>query len=199
VHEILSEFRSTVADDQLFISLIAGLNSCDFYNYFSGISPKIIRAMPNLACQIGFGITIICPCGHRLTERHLDIIHTMFSKTGLLLFEENEILLDRYTALSASTPAFYALFADAIADGAVLMGVPRSRALQIAIQSLLGTAHLLKNEIEKNCTGSEAADLIHSVCTPAGCTIQGIFNLQKNAVPGHIMEALQLSCNTFKK
>ena len=110
--------------------------------------------------------------------------------------------MDAYMAIGASSPAFFSLFCDAMADGAVHAGLPRHQALQIVAQSALGTAAMILAAIQdhgSSSKGGEATEFKNSVCTPAGCTIKGIQALEEGAVRGCIMRAVERAAETFSK
>jgi pyrroline-5-carboxylate reductase len=97
----------------------------------------------------------------------------------------DETHLDAVTALSGSGPAFVAVFLEALADGAVKMGLPRTLALEFAAQTLLGTARLL---LEKNLPPGLLKDLVAS---PGGTTIHGLHALEQGAFRAAVMGAIE--------
>ena len=198
--------KCTGLAQKLIISTLAGVTIKDLHKILfdeaSGhLIVSIARAMPNIACRLGTGIVTLF-ADSDLPKEKRTILTELFNAMGLVLWEDsNEALMDMYTAVGASTPAFNALFTEAIADAAVLMGLPRDRACLMAAQAALGSATLMLEEAKK-CTSNgntAAASLKNNVCTPGGCSIKGIFALEKGAVRGHIMTAIQEACLAFKK
>ncbi|MDD2433483.1 MAG: pyrroline-5-carboxylate reductase dimerization domain-containing protein, partial [Clostridia bacterium] len=95
-----------------------------------------------------------------------------------------EKMLNAVTGLSGSGPAFVALFIEALADGGVMAGLPRKIAMKLAIDTVEGTAKLLRE------TGMHPAELKDKVTSPAGTTIYGMLPLEKNGVRGTIVETV---------
>ena len=96
-----------------------------------------------------------------------------------------EKLLNAVTGLSGSGPAFVALVVGALADGGVMAGLPRKEALKLAIDTVAGTAKLFVGN-----RGCNPAQLKDQVTSPAGTTIYGMLQLEKNGVRGTIMETV---------
>jgi pyrroline-5-carboxylate reductase len=208
----------THVENKLVISTLAGTN-CAFFEGYSLLGRSaLIRAVPSIACKTGQGIVVLhCGLKSSLSSEQRAVIDMMFSKMGLVFWEEKEALVDVHTAVGASSPAFYSLFVDAIADAAVLMGIPRERAILLAAQSAKGTASLLlepyhcatrqgtershpEDAVEEfTPSGTEASALKNFVCTPGGCTMKGIYVLEQNGVRGHIMNAIEKCCLALKK
>ncbi len=99
--------------------------------------------------------------------------------------EVSEELMDAVTAISGSSPAFVFMFIEALADGGVMMGIPREQSYRLAAQTVLGSAKLL---MDSNKHPGELKDM---VCTPGGTTIQGIHSLELNGFRGLIMDAIR--------
>ena len=202
IDEMARTLEKDSLNEKLIISTMAGVNLSQLQNIFLPGKPRIIRAIPSIACKLGVGIvTLYADANSPLGDQEKSRIENLFSKSGLTLWEENENLIDTYTAVGASTPAFYALFIDAIADATVLMGIPRDRAILLAAQSALGSATLILQEYGsgRKLIGTEACQVKNAVCTPGGCSIKGIHALEQGSVRGHIMNALEKSCLAFKR
>ncbi|UKZ63401.1 uncharacterized protein TrAtP1_004631 [Trichoderma atroviride] len=88
------------------------------------------------------------------------------------------------TALCGSGPAFYALFLEAAVEGAVAMGLPRAEATRMATQTMRGTTGLIQS-------GEHPALLREKVCTPGGCTVNGVLVLEEERVRGTISKAVR--------
>ena len=95
-----------------------------------------------------------------------------------------EKLIDAGSALSGSGPAFVDLFLEALADGGVACGLPRKQAIELAAQTLLGSAALCLE------TGKHPGELKDAVCSPGGTTIQGVRALEEKGFRGAVIEAV---------
>ena len=164
----------------LLISVAAGVR-LEQIETFAGAPLRVVRAMPNLACEVGEGIS----CLYGRDPDEVSQAEGLFSLMGstLLLHQEND--LDSVTGLSGSGPAFVALFVEALADGGVRIGLPRDIATRLATETARGAAALM---LQKGLTPSE---LKNRVASPGGTTIAGLHELEKGAVRGSIMSAIE--------
>jgi pyrroline-5-carboxylate reductase len=157
----------------LVISIAAGISTA----FIETISPEgvpVVRAMPNTPCFIGKGMTVVCKGAHA-SDEHTAMAREIFSTMGRTL-ELEEKHMDTVTGLSASGPAFIYVIIEALADGGVMRGLPRSVALELASQMTLGAAEMILT------TGRHPAALKDDVTTPAGCTIAGILALEDGRI-----------------
>lgn len=178
---VLEEIQDHARPWQLVISVAAGVPLAVLEEILH--SSRVIRAMPNTPLLVQAGMTALSP-GSRATSEDLELALDLFRAVGRAEIVE-ESLLDAVTALSGSGPAFVAVFLEALADGAVKMGLPRSLALEFAGQTLLGTAQLL---LEKNLHPGLLKDLVAS---PGGTTIHGLQALEQGAFRAAVMGAIE--------
>jgi len=115
-----------------------------------------------------------------------EIILQIFSTIGRCRFLE-EKHFDACTALSGSGPAFVCIFLEAMVDGGVMMGLPRAEALELAAQTLQGTARMSLQ------TSAHPAQIKDAVTTPGGCTIAGLLALEDGRVRSTIARAIQVA------
>src|SRR5690606_789038 len=101
----------------------------------------LVRAMPNTPCLLGAGMTVIAP-GPRATAEHLEVAQTIFRSVGRVVTLDDKHM-DAVTSLNGSGPAFVYVVLEALADGGVMMGLPRDVALEIAAQVTLGAARMV--------------------------------------------------------
>lgn len=186
-HAILSEPGLKEAlEGKLLISILAGVT---IKQLTAMVSPgtKVIRAMPNTPCKIREGMTVVTSLpqteGAELDRR---IILNIFSSIGRCRFLD-EKHFDACTALSGSGPAFACIFLEAMADGGVMMGLPRAEALELAAQTLQGAARMT---LQAN---THPAQLKDAVTTPGGCTIAGLLALEDGRVRSTIARAIQIA------
>ncbi|MDJ0619989.1 MAG: pyrroline-5-carboxylate reductase [Calothrix sp. MO_192.B10] len=162
------------------VSILAGVA----LKQLEGAFPRlpIIRAMPNTPATVGGGMTAIC-AGAYTKAKHQELAKQLFQAVGEVV-EVSEPLMDAVTGLSGSGPAYVALMVEALADGGVAAGLPRTIANQLALQTVLGTAQLL------NESKIHPAELKDRVTSPGGTTIAGITQLEKAAFRSALIEAV---------
>jgi pyrroline-5-carboxylate reductase len=175
--------KITTGSDEgnLIISILAGTTIAQLENLFP--AQPIIRVMPNTPSTVGQGMTAIAG-GSTATAEHLTVADNIFGAVGEVL-RVSESMMDGVTAVSGSGPAFVALMTDALIDGGVWTGLPRPIAKQLAIQTLLGTATLLKAQ------GLSPAELKDQVTSPGGTTIAGVAQLEMGGMRAAVMEAVR--------
>lgn len=164
----------------LILSILAGVSLDKLAQGFPQF--PIIRVMPNTPALVGEGMTAIS-ANNFVSETQLTLTLSIFKAIGSVI-EIPEYLMDAVTGLSGSGPAFVALMIEALADGGVASGLPRAIALQLATQTVLGTAQLIK---QKNL---HPALLKDQVTSPGGTTIAGVAQLEKNGFRHAIISAV---------
>lgn len=167
--------------DKLLISVAAGLKVAQLEAWLP--SSAVIRAMPNTPCLIGEGMTVLA-AGSRATKEHLAISHAIFESVGRCLELEDKHM-DAVTSLNGSGPAFAYVVLESLADGGVMMGLPRDVALELAAQVLQGSARMVLE------TGFHPAALKDQVTTPAGSTIAGLLTMEDGRIRSVLARAIQ--------
>ena len=143
----------------------------------------VFRAMPNLAASVGESATAIEVSEPIPPTSKSELVDSVFEGIGKIAHVPASSM-NACTALCGSTPAFIALFTDALIDGAVVAGVSRSAAEAMAVQVLSSTAALLQN-------GQRPSTLRENVCASPGCTIEGIMTLEQGGVRGATAKAMR--------
>lgn len=175
----------TTGHSPLIISILAGVSLSLLEMAFPDL--PVIRAMPNTPATVGAGMTAIC-LGAYTNHIHLQIAQQIFAAVGEVV-EVSESLMDAVTGLSGSGPAYVALMVEALADGGVAAGLPRAIAKQLALQTVLGTAALLKE------SKIHPAELKDRVTSPGGTTIAGISQLEKAGFRSALIEAVKAAAH----
>lgn len=184
--------RPALAERQtapVIVSMMAGV-TIERIRALCGIPCPIIRIMPNVAAAVGEAMILCASEGVR--GDMLQEFAAFMKGTGKLDMLP-EATIDAATAVSGCGPAYVCLFAEALADGAVKCGVPRAKAMDYAIQTLLGTAKLLAE------TGKHPAVVKDEVTSPGGSTIEGVEALEKNGFRYGIMEAVTAAYEKNRK
>ncbi len=178
---VLQEIRPHARPGQVVISIAAGVPLAVLEEALP--DSRVIRAMPNTPLMVQAGMTALAP-GSRATGEDMALALDLFRAVGRAEVVA-ETHLDAITALSGSGPAFAAVFLEALADGAVKMGLPRNLALEFAAQTLFGTARLV---LEKNLHPALLKDLVSS---PGGTTIHGLHALEQGAFRAAVISAIE--------
>lgn len=178
---VLKEIRTHAWPAQVIISIAAGVPLAVLEEALP--DSRVIRAMPNTPLMVQAGMTALAP-GSRATGEDMALALDLFRAVGRAEVVA-EAHLDAITALSGSGPAFAAVFLEALTDGAVKMGLPRSLALEFAAQTLFGTARLV---LEKNLHPALLKDLVSS---PGGTTIHGLHALEQGAFRAAVISAIE--------
>jgi pyrroline-5-carboxylate reductase len=181
VGEVLKEIKSEIGRDTLVISVAASVPTT-YIEQRLGDKVPVVRAMPNTCSAVGVGMTGICKGAHASAE-HLEIAKALFNAVGrtVVVDEKN---MDAVTGLSASGPAFAYIILESLAEAGVKVGLPRDVATLLAAQTMKGSASVVLE------TGDHPALLKDSVTTPAGCTIDGILELEEGKLRVTLIKAV---------
>jgi pyrroline-5-carboxylate reductase len=165
----------------MLLSILAGKTLAQLETAFP--DRPVIRVMPNTPAQVGAGVSALA-LGKQATIVHRDAAMQILQTVGSVV-EVPESMMDAVTGLSGSGPGYVAIVIEALADGGVVAGLPRSVALQLAIQTVLGTATLLQ------ASGMHPAQLKDQVTSPGGTTIAGIAQLEQQGLRSALIEAVR--------
>ena len=181
VAEVLQEIAPELQEKTLVISVAASVPT-SYIEQHLGAKIPVVRVMPNTPSTVGCGMTGICRGAHAGAE-HLEIARTMFDAVGrtVVVDEKN---MDAVTGLSASGPAFAYIILESLAEAGVKVGLPRDVATLLAAQTMKGAASVVLE------TGDHPALLKDAVTTPAGCTIDGILELEEGKLRVTLIKAV---------
>lgn len=167
---------------QLVISIAAGISLGFLEAALGERGCRLVRVMPNTPALVMEGASALCG-GPRATSDDLDSARLIFDAVGVsVLLSENE--MDAVTGLSGSGPAYVFSFIEALIDSGVKVGLARSVAEQLTLQTILGSVRLAKS------TGAHPAALRAMVTSPGGTTIAGLHELERAGFQGIIMDAV---------
>ena len=182
--ELLADIGPVLAQRQsrfILVTMAAGLTIRRIQELAGGTYP-VIRIMPNTPVSIGEGM-VLYTCGEGVSKEEEALF--LESMAGAGRFSPlPERLIDAGSAVSGCGPAFVDLFIEALADGGVACGLPRSAAMELAAQMVLGSAALALSD------GRHPGVLKDAVCSPGGTTIQGVRALEKGGFRSTVMEAV---------
>lgn len=167
--DVISGIKDDVKPNHLFISIGAG-RTLEYLEEQFGENVKIVRVMPNTPAQVGEGMAAACPNKNVTEEEAQRAIEILSSFGKAEIMPEN--LFDIVTGVSGSGPAYVFMFIEALADAAVVGGMPRNKAYTFAAQTVLGSAKMVLE------TGKHPGELKDMVCSPAGTTIAAVRELE---------------------
>ena len=154
-------------------------------------TPSVVRVMPNTPCFVREG-AIACCGGKTASLATVKMISSLFSNLGLSVIVE-ESQMHAVVGVSGSGPAYVFAFIEALADGAVLNGLPRSVAMKLACQTVIGAGKLCLE------TQVHPGELKDRVCSPGGTTISAMRQLEKNRFRSAVIEAVTASAEKSKQ
>jgi pyrroline-5-carboxylate reductase len=170
---VIAEIGDSIRPNQLVISVAASVSTAFIEKHLAAPVP-VIRAMPNTPCLLNKGMTGIAP-GTNASAEHLTLAKFIFDSVGRSVVVD-EKHMDAITGLSASGPAFIYIVIESLAEAGVKVGLPRDIATELAAQTVVGAGSMVLE------TGEHPAKLKDTVTTPAGCTIDGILELEEGGL-----------------
>lgn len=178
---VLKELSSVVTKDQLIISVAASVTT----GFVEERLPKgipVVRAMPNTPSVMNAGMAGLCT-GSGAGEEHKKMAEAIFKCVGETVFVD-ESLMDGVTALSASGPAYLYVVIESLAEAGVKLGIPRDVSTLLAAQTMLGSSKMI---LESKAHPALLKDM---VTTPAGCTIDGLMELEEGKLRVTLIKAV---------
>jgi pyrroline-5-carboxylate reductase len=176
--------RSHLAQ-RLVISVIAGL-SIERLKELLG-TDRIVRVMPNTPCLIGAGVSAFTPSPSVTDDQRRWVYRMLESVGAAVLIPESQ--MDAVTGLSGSGPAYIYQIIEALSDGGVLAGLPRTLALQLAAETVRGAADMVLK------TGLHPGQLKDDVASPGGTTIHGLAAMERGGVRAALIDAVIAAAN----
>jgi pyrroline-5-carboxylate reductase len=179
--KVVREIAGQLRPNQLLISVAASVTTNFVEERLSGAIP-VVRAMPNTPSVMNAGMTGLCLGKHALAE-HKQIAEAIFNCVGKTVFVD-ENLMDGVTALSASGPAYLYVVIESLAEAGVKLGISREVSTLLAAQTMYGAARMV---LESNAHPALLKDM---VTTPAGCTIDGLMELEEGKLRVTLIKAV---------
>ncbi len=179
---VLAGAAPAVPAQALVISIAAGVTTTAIESQL-GQSARVVRAMPNTAAMVGQSATALSAGAHAI-EADVAMARSIFEAVGRVVVVD-EVHLDAVTGLSGSGPAYIFLIIEALSDAGVKVGLSREVALQLAAQTLLGSAHMLLE------TGEHPGRLKDQVTSPGGTAIAGLHTLEAGGLRTTLINAVE--------
>lgn len=178
----LKDIASQLKKETLVVSIAAGV-TLDTLASVLGHDRKIIRVMPNTPSLVNEGMTSITP-NVLVEQQETDEVVAIFESFGKAAVV-SEYLIHSVVGVSGSAPAYVFMFIEAMADAAVLGGMPRAQAYQFAAQAVKGSAQMVLE------TGKHPGELKDMVCSPGGTTIEAVKVLEEKGFRAAVIEAMR--------
>jgi pyrroline-5-carboxylate reductase len=179
---LLGEIGGLLDPAQTVLSVAAAIPTTKIEQLIAPGVP-VVRAMPNAPATVHEGIAGVCAGAHAGDE-HLSIAEDVLSHLGAVV-RVPEPAMDAVTAVSGSGPAYFALLAEAMVEAGILLGLSREITTRLVVQTMLGTAKLLRDE------HIHPVELREAVTSPGGTTIRAIRELERAGVRAAFLNAIQ--------
>jgi pyrroline-5-carboxylate reductase len=181
VPELIAEIKPALTAGKTLLSFAASVKTHSIEEA-AGLEIAVIRAMPNTPSALGAGIAGLCR-GRFVSDAQMALAVRVFETVGRAVVVD-EKHMDAVTGLSASGPAYLYIIIEALAEAGVKVGLPRDIATELAAQTAYGSAKMVLE------TGYHPALLKDAVTTPAGCTIDGILELEEGGLRVTLIKAV---------
>lgn len=176
--------KDRIQPETIVVTIAAGLSIEKIANWLDH-DAKIVRAMPNMPALVLEGMTALCR-NRQVNNAEFQTVREIFDAVGKCIIL-SESLMNSYTALAGSGPAWILVLIEALADGAVREGISRTVAYEVAAQVLAGSARLVSE------TALHPAVLKDKICSPGGTTIEAIASLESAGFRSAVIQAVSAS------
>jgi pyrroline-5-carboxylate reductase len=179
---LMGEIGGLLSADQVVLSIAAAVTTAAIERRIAEPVP-VLRAMPNTPATVHEGVAGLCAGAHASAE-HLAVGEEVLTHVGRVVLVP-ETYMDAVTAVSGSGPAYFALLAEAMIEAGILLGLSREVSTELVVQTMLGTAKLLRDE------EMHPVELREMVTSPGGTTIRAIHELEQAGVRAAFLNAIQ--------
>jgi pyrroline-5-carboxylate reductase len=190
VPTLIEHIRPALSPEKVILSFAASVKTRSIEDA-ARCDLAVVRAMPNTPAMLAAGITALC-AGRFVTAEQMAIAQKIFQTLGRTVVVD-EKHMDAVTGLSGSGPAFIYIIIEALAEAGVNVGLPRDVATLLAAQTTLGSARMVLE------TGYHPALLKDAVTTPAGCTVDGILELEEGGLRVTLIKAVKRATQRAKE
>ena len=179
---VIDEIKDSVDEKTMIVTIAPGKTLANIEKCF-GKKVKVLRTMPNTPALVGAGVTAVCP-NSEINKEEFEALREIIG-TFSLVEQVDEKLFDAVVSVSGSSPAYVFMFIEAMADAAVIQGMPRDKAYRFAAQAVMGSAKMLLE------TGKHPGELKDMVCSPGGTTIEAVAVLEEKGFRTAVIEAMR--------
>ena len=181
IEALLGQVAENVTSEHLVVSFAAGVRTSFVEKHLASGVP-VVRVMSNVAVLVDEAMSVVSP-GSRAEDKHLSVAEELLGYVGRVI-RLPEVHLDAITATSGSGPAYFFLLAEAMIEACILLGLSRDVATELIIQTMLGSAKMLRD------TGKHPVELREMVTSPGGTTIAAIRHLEEAGVRAAFLNAI---------
>lgn len=181
VRDVVAQVADVVTAEQVVVSVAAGVPTDLIEAQLPGV--PVVRVMPNTPARVDEGMAAIS-AGRHATGEHLDVVAGLLEPTGKVVIVPEQYQ-DAVTAISGSGPAYLYFVVEAMIDAGVLLGLPRATATELVVQTMLGSATLLRD------SGSHPTVLRENVTSPGGTTASALRVLEDHGVRAAFIGAME--------
>jgi pyrroline-5-carboxylate reductase len=190
IEALLGEIGPLIQPEQTVLSIAAAIPTAAIERHL-GAGVPVVRAMPNLPSIVHEGMAGVCAGAHA-SEEHLTLAEEALRHLGAVV-RVSEPYMDAVTAVSGSGPAYFALLAEAMIEAGILLGLSREVSTQLVVQTMLGTAKLLRD------LKMHPVELREAVTSPGGTTIAAIRELEQAGVRAAFLNAIQAAMDRSRE
>jgi len=190
IEVLLAEIGHLLTPEQTVLSIAAAIPTAKIERHVANDVP-VVRAMPNAPATVHEGIAGMC-AGRHAGRDHMERAGTVLRAVGDVV-EVPEEHMDAITAVSGSGPAYYALLAEAMIEAGILLSLSREVSTKLVVQTMLGTAKLLRDE------NMHPVELRETVTSPGGTTIRAIRELEQAGVRAAFLNAINAAMERSKE
>jgi len=190
VPALIAQIRPALTKGKTILTFAASVKTSTIEE-LAGLDIAVIRAMPNTPAALGAGATGMCR-GRFVPDEQMELAQRIFETVGRSVVVD-EKLMNAVTGLSGSGPAYIYVVIEALAEAGVKVGLPRETATLLAAQTVFGSAKMVLE------TGYHPALLKDTVTTPAGCTIDGVMELEEGGVRVALIKAVMRATERAKQ
>jgi pyrroline-5-carboxylate reductase len=187
--EVLRDIAPVLGESHVLLAISPAYEMATLKKVVGNPAVKIARAMPNTPAMVGSGVAGLC-FSEEVTEEERETIRTFFESFGQVI-EVREDLMHAVVAVGGSSPAFVYMVIEAMAQGAIQLGIPASDAYTFASAAVEGSAKMVR------VTGKHPAVLRDEVCSAGGTTIAGVASLEQSGFKGSLIRAMQETSERF--
>ena len=181
IEALLGQIAEHVTPEHLVVSFAAGVRTSFVEKHLASGVP-VVRVMSNVAVLVDEAMSVVSP-GSQAEDKHVSVAEELLGYVGRVI-RLPEVHLDAITATSGSGPAYFFLLAEAMIEACILLGLSRDVATELIIQTMLGSAKMLRD------TGKHPVELREMVTSPGGTTIAAIRHLEEAGVRAAFLNAI---------
>ncbi len=182
IYSVIDEIKNMINEKTVVVSIAAGQSIEKLMNAFSKSNLKLVRVMPNTPALVGEGMSAVS-VNSLVSEDDINAVMAILESFGKAEIIP-EKLMDTVTGVSGSSPAYIFMLIEAMADAAVLGGMPRNQAYTFAAQAVLGSAKMVLD------LPNHPGELKDMVCSPGGTTIEAVKVLENDGFRSSVMNAI---------